>query len=97
MQEEPTIKELERDIKEREFLLGFKHFIEHYELSNQSQITLFFDAFSKRKRLYFVNSDFSMTVPLSGATKEFTDDVISILNKHKQLLMSVGTEIRPLR
>lgn len=94
MQEEFTIEELERDIKEREFLLGFKKFIEHYEQSKKTEIFLF-DPYSKKKRIYFANSDFSMTVPLSDATKEFTDDMISIFNKHKQLLMSVGTIVKP--
>lgn len=94
MQEEFTIEELERDIKEREFLLGFKKFIENYEQSKKTQIFLL-DPFFKKKRIYFANSDLSMMVPLSDATKEFTDDVISIFKKHKQLLMSVGAIVKP--
>jgi hypothetical protein len=95
MKEEPTIEELERDIKEREFLLGFKRFIDQYNYTKKTNIHLYVDLFypNKRKDLYLQTGESSMYIPLSDITKEFADDLISLLNKHKSSLMSAEAKV----
>jgi hypothetical protein len=97
MKEEPAIEELERDIKEQVFLLGFEKLFEL--LGKTKKISSFdlFVLFFKRKMQFNVSCDkysiCKLGIPLSGETSEFVDDLIAVFEKHKKLIYSKGSRI----
>jgi hypothetical protein len=97
MKEEPTIEELQRDIKEQVFLLGLEKLFDL--LGKTKKISSFdlFVLFFKRKMQFNVSCDkysiCKLGIPLSGETSEFVDDLIAVFEKHKKLIYFKGSKI----
>lgn len=97
MKEEPTIEELERDIKEREFLLGLKKSFDLLGKTKKiSSFDLFVLFFKRKIQFNLYDERYSMWklgIPLSSETSEFVDDLIAVFEKHKKLIYSKGSRI----
>jgi hypothetical protein len=97
MKEKPAIKELERDIKEQTFLLGFEKLFDLLGKTKKiSSFDLFVLFFKRKMQFNLYDERYSMWklgIPLSSETSEFVDDLIAVFEKHKKLIYSKGSRI----